>query len=116
MERDPHSAVERSPPAPVSLSRSPKQPGVSAAARSVPPPALHLGAECRRGSKGWLSHSAVSIPFSLAQDWDGERGICPCSSWGEFLVILRVRREKRDILFSLPLILRTGPRSLGMRG
>lgn len=32
------------------------------------------------------------------------------------MVILKIRREKRDILFSLPLIRRTGPRSPGMRG
>ena len=26
--------------------------------------------------------SVVSIPFLLAQEWNGERGLCPCSSWG----------------------------------
>lgn len=26
--------------------------------------------------------SVVSIPFLLAQEWNGERGVCPCSSWG----------------------------------
>lgn len=59
--------------------------------------------------------SVVPIPFLPGQEWNKVRGKCPSSSWDNFLVILKIRREKRDTLFSLPLILRTGPRSLGMR-